>query len=122
MLCAYEPDYKEGKFLMTRETDNTHKETDAALPVDPSLPMPHTKVHNVCAQLLCCIQLFATPLGCNPAGSSVHGILQERILEWDAMPSSRGSSRHRDGTQASCVSLQWQADSLLLSPHQGMFF
>ena len=28
----------------------------------------------------------------SPAGSSVHGILQARILEWVAMPSSRGSS------------------------------
>ena len=37
---------------------------------------------------------------CNPMdslpGSSVHGLLQARILEWVAMPSSRGSSRPRD--------------------------
>ena len=32
------------------------------------------------------------------------GILQARILEWVAMPSSRGSSRPRDRTHASCVS------------------
>ena len=32
---------------------------------------------------------------CSPPGSSVHGILQARILEWVAMPSSRGSSRLR---------------------------
>ena len=32
---------------------------------------------------------------CSPPGSSVHGILQARILEWAAMPSSRGSSRPR---------------------------
>ena len=31
-------------------------------------------------------------------GSSVHGILQARILEWVAMPSSRGSSQSRDRT------------------------
>ena len=37
-------------------------------------------------------------------GSSVHGILQERILEWVAMPSSRGSSRPRDRTCVSHVS------------------
>ena len=30
-------------------------------------------------------------------GSSVHGIFQVRILEWVAMPSSRGSSQPRDG-------------------------
>ena len=37
-------------------------------------------------------------------GSSVHGILQTRILEWVAVPSSRGSSRPRDGTHTSYVS------------------
>ena len=39
---------------------------------------------------------------CNPPGSSVHGILQAKILEWIAMPSSRGSSQPRDQTCASC--------------------
>ena len=37
----------------------------------------------------------------DPPGSSVHGILQARILEWVAVPSSRGSSQSRDGTLAS---------------------
>ena len=36
------------------------------------------------------------PMDCNPPGSSVHGILQARMLEWVAMPSSRGSSRERN--------------------------
>ena len=35
-------------------------------------------------------------MDCSPAGSSVHGIFQARILEWVAMPSSRGSSWARD--------------------------
>ena len=39
----------------------------------------------------------------SPPGSSVHGILQARILEWVAMPSSRGSSQPRDQTQVSCI-------------------
>ena len=30
------------------------------------------------------------PMDCSPPGSSAHGILQARILEWVAMPSSRG--------------------------------
>ena len=38
-----------------------------------------------------------------PEESSVHGILQARILEWVAMPSSRGSSQPRDQTQVSYV-------------------
>ena len=36
------------------------------------------------------------PMDCGPPGSSVHGILQARILEWIAIPFSRGSSRPRD--------------------------
>ena len=43
------------------------------------------------------------PMDCNPPGTSVHGILQERILEWVAVPSSRGSSKPRDGTQVSHI-------------------
>ena len=35
----------------------------------------------------------------SPPGSSVHGILQARILEWIAIPFSRGSSRPRDQTR-----------------------
>ena len=38
----------------------------------------------------------ATSMDCSPPGSSVHGILQARILEGVAMPSSRGSSLPRD--------------------------
>ena len=36
------------------------------------------------------------PMDCSPPGSSVHRILQERILDWVAMPSSRGSFQTRD--------------------------
>ena len=43
-------------------------------------------------------------MDCNPPGSSVHGILQARILEWVALPSSRGSSRPQDRTHVSYVS------------------
>ena len=35
---------------------------------------------------------LCNPVHCSPPGSSVHGILQARILEWVAKPSSRGSS------------------------------
>ena len=41
---------------------------------------------------------------CSPPGSSVHEILQARILEWIAMPSSRASSQTGDQTCVSCVS------------------
>ena len=36
------------------------------------------------------------PVDCSPPGSSVHGILQARILEWVAISLSRGSSRPSD--------------------------
>ena len=39
----------------------------------------------------------------DPPGSSVHGSLQARILEWVAMPSFRGSSQPRDQTQVSPI-------------------
>ena len=41
------------------------------------------------------------PMDCSPPGSSVHGILQARILEWVAISFSRGSSRPRDRTHIS---------------------
>ena len=40
---------------------------------------------------------------CSLPGSSVHGILQARILERVATPFSRGSSQLRDQTQVSCI-------------------
>ena len=55
------------------------------------------------------------PVDCSPRGSSVHGTLQARILEWVAMPSSRGSFQPRDQTHVLCL-LHWQAGSLPLGP------
>ena len=51
------------------------------------------------------LQLYPTlcDMGHSLPGSSVHGILQARILEWVAMPSSSGSSRPRDQTCVSCL-------------------
>ena len=49
------------------------------------------------------------PMNCSPPGSSVHGILQARILEWVAIPLSGVSSWPRDQTHI------WQVDSLPLS-------
>ena len=47
---------------------------------------------------------LCNPMDCSPPGSSVHGILQARVLEWGAMPSSRGSSQPRDRTEVCYVS------------------
>ena len=49
-----------------------------------------------------CLTLCDTT-DCSPRGFSVHGILQAGILEWVAMPSSRGSSQPRDQTQIFCI-------------------
>ena len=43
-------------------------------------------------------------IDCGPPGSSVHGILQARILEWDAVSYARGSSWPKDRTCVFCVS------------------
>ena len=51
------------------------------------------------------VQLCLTlcdPMNC-PPGSSVHGSLQARILEWVAISFSRESSRSSDQTQVSCI-------------------
>ena len=57
-------------------------------------------------------QSYMTPMGCSPPGSSVHGVLQARILEWVAM--------HLQGISLTQVSklglLHWQADSLPSEP------
>ena len=43
------------------------------------------------------------PMDCSPPGSSVLGIIQAGMLEWFAMPSSRGSYQHRGWTQVSHI-------------------
>ena len=58
-------------------------------------------------------------MDCSPPGSSMHGILQERILQWIAMPSSRESFQPRNWTwvsyvpcidrQVLCTCANWEA-------------
>ena len=54
------------------------------------------------------------PMDCSPPGSSVHGISQVRILEWDAISSSREPFLPRDQTQVWSL-LHRQVNSLPLS-------
>ena len=58
----------------------------------------------VCARSLQSCPALRNPTDYNPPGSSVHGILQPRTLEWAAISSSRGSSHPRDQTGVSCIS------------------
>ena len=61
---------------------------------------------------------FLWPMDCSPPDSSVHGVLQARILEWVAMPSSRGSSWARDWTWVSYMGREM--DSLSLSHQESL--
>ena len=58
----------------------------------------------LCACMRSCFSV-SDSMDHSPTGSSFHGILQARILEWDSMPSSRGSSQPRDRTQVSCIGM-----------------
>ena len=49
------------------------------------------------------VKLFANTMDCSLPASSIHGILQARILEWVAIPFSRGSFWPRDQTQVPCI-------------------
>ena len=69
--------------------------------------------------------LYLTLSDCSPRGSSVRGILQGRIMEWVAIPFSRGSSQPRDWTQASYIAGRfftiWTAgDAHVLCIHTNM--
>ena len=98
-------------------TKNEHNKTsnprDFELPKCIFLPQPdwfrtvalEGKVKVLVAQL--CLTL-CNPMDCSPTGSSVHEILQARILEWVAISSSRGSSWPRIWTIISCISyIHW---------------
>ena len=58
----------------------------------------------VCAKLLQSCLILCDSMDCSLPGSSVHGILQARILEWVTMPSSTGSFQPGDQTCVSYVS------------------
>ena len=47
------------------------------------------------------------PVDCSLPGSSVHGILQARVLEWVAISFCRKPSRPRDWTRVSCIAGRW---------------
>ena len=68
-----------------------------------------------CAKSLQSCLTLRDPMGCSAPGSSVHGILQAWILEWVAMPSSRGLSWPR-GSNPHLLCLHWLVGSLPLVP------
>ena len=86
-------------FLYYKDGFQTHSTISAIKTTNTSLDVI-TSSEGVSAQP--CLTL-CEPMDCSLPGSSVHGILQERILEWVAMSSSRGSSQPRDQTQVSLI-------------------
>ena len=70
----------------------------------------------VCAQSLESYPNLCDCLDCSLPGSSVHGILQERILEWVAIPSSRGIFLTQGLNPCLLCLLHWQLGSLPLVP------
>ena len=58
---------------------------------------------NMCVPAQSCLTL-CNPMNCGPPASSIHGILQSKVLEWVAISSSRGSSWPRAWTQVSYIS------------------
>ena len=61
-----------------------------------------------------CVQ-FCDPMDCHPPGSSVHGILQARILEWVAISPFSGVFLTQESNLGLLCLQHWQADSLPLS-------
>ena len=85
--------YSSSPWVLTKHTDSANRGNDLCVP------------HLTCGEALVsqsCPSLW-DPRHCSPPGSSVHGILQARILEWVGIQFSRGSSRPRDWTLVSCV-------------------
>ena len=62
-----------------------------SFPMDAWLSTEFVRVC-VCTKSLQSCATLCNPMGCSRPGSSVHGVFQASILEWFALPSSRGSS------------------------------
>ena len=67
------------------------------------LEMGRLKKQNVKALIPQLCPTLWDPVDYSPPGSSIYGILQVGILEWVAIPFSKGSSQPRDWTQVSCI-------------------
>ena len=70
--------------------------------------MASSPVTCMCAKSLQSRSDLCNAMVCSPSGSSVHRILQARILEWVAVPSSMGSSWPRDQTRCLLGLLHWE--------------
>ena len=69
----------------------------------PGKPFHFPKVNKVESKVAQSCPTLCDPMDCSPPGSSIHGILQARVLEWVAISFSRESSRPRDRTKVSLI-------------------
>ena len=69
--------------------------------VSSRVPMLYSEWVSEWSRSLC--QTLCDPMDCSLPGSSLHGILQARVLEWVAISFSTGSSQPRVQTQVSCI-------------------
>ena len=65
--------------------------------------MVYVSLMHACIQSLQSCLTLCNSMHCSPPGSSVHRILQARILEWVAVPTFRGSSQPKDQTHVFCI-------------------
>ena len=105
----------------TCDEDNVRQSWVSPSAVNGQTPtsFPHTSVLSI----VCCCYLvpkscltLCDPMDCSPLGSSVHGILQARILEWVAVPSSRGIFLTQGLNLHLLRLLHWQARPSPLTP------
>ena len=75
------------KWAWTEEPEEENNDTFSLIACDGAKSL---QLYDSAKSLQSCSTLY-DPMDCSPPGSSVHGILQARILEWVAMPSSRES-------------------------------
>ena len=83
-------------------SSSAHFSTGLFVFLDVELYKLFVYVGCVCLVTQSCLTLCDT-MDCSPSGSSVHGILQAKILEWIAMPFPRGSFCPRNRTQVSHI-------------------
>ena len=97
------PVFLPGKFQGQRNLANPsawgHRDSDTIEQLSTQKAKAQLLVSEVAQSCL----TLCDPGDCTPPGSSIHGILQARTLEWVAISFSRGSSRSRDQTQVSRI-------------------
>ena len=67
------------------------------------IPILKKDAWNMCVLVAQSCPTLCNSMDCSSPGSCLHGLLQARILEWVAIPFSRGSSQPRDQTQVFCM-------------------